>query len=526
MSKVLVADKLAEDGIKLLKEAGLDVDVKTGLKEDELIGIIPAYDALIVRSATKVTRPIIEAGNNLKIIGRAGVGVDNIDVEAATEKGIIVVNAPEGNTIAACEHTMAMMMALARNIPQAHALLKEGKWEKNKFMGVELRQKVLGVLGLGKIGGEVAKRAKAFEMDVIAYDPYVTSDKAARLGVRLAELPEVLAQADFLTVHMPLTDETRHLLDKEHLSRAKQGMRLINVARGGIVDEDALYESIKEGHLAGAAIDVFEKEPTTQSPLFELDKVIVTPHLGASTQEAQINVAVEVAREIVNCLKGEPVRTAVNLPPVIPELQQLFAPYLTLVEKIGKFISQYVDWPIEKVEIQYYGELADYDVTSLTNTFLKGLLRPVLAETVNYVNAPLMAKNRGIEIAEQKSASVQDYANQVTVIVETQKGTHWVAGTVLANSQPKIVRLDGYSIDAAPSGNMLVVPHIDRPNIIGPVGVLLGEGKINIAAMQVGRQEIGGPAVMVLNIDNTVPEDILDKLLQIDGVTDVKYIQL
>ncbi|KKM11550.1 D-3-phosphoglycerate dehydrogenase [Clostridiales bacterium PH28_bin88] len=525
--RVLVADPISEKGIEVLQKGGdLQVDVRTKLTEDQLVDIIGEYHALMVRSETKVTRRIIEYAGQMKIIGRAGVGVDNIDVEAATERGIVVVNSPEGNTIAATEHTIALMLALARSVPQANGLLKAGKWERKKFMGVELRDKVLGVLGLGKIGGEVAKRARAFEMRVLAYDPFVSKERAQQMGVELAEFSEVIQEADFITAHLPLTKETYHLIGRDAFRVMKPGVRILNVARGGIVDEEALYEALQSGRVAGAAVDVFEHEPTTESPLFDLDNVIVTPHLGASTAEAQVNVAIDVAEEIVLALHGELVRNAVNIPAIKPELRQTLEPFLGLVEKLGKFAAQVVSGHIQQVEIKYNGDFAKHDLTSLTNTFLKGLLKPFLQEAVNYVNAPLVARSRGIRVYESKSVEMEDYANLISVTVKTERCEKSLAGTLFRNQQPRIVRIDGYTIDAVPEGHMLVIPHIDKPRIIGPVGILMGDHNINIAGMQVGRKEVGGKAVMFLNMDGPVPETALRELTKIDGVLDVKYVHL
>ncbi|GAW93637.1 phosphoglycerate dehydrogenase [Calderihabitans maritimus] len=525
--RILVSDSISEKGIEILrKEGGYQVDVKTKLSEDELVDIIGDYHALVVRSQTKVTRRIIESARQLKIIGRAGVGIDNIDVDAATERGIVVVNAPEGNTVAATEHTIAMMLALARNIPQANQLLKNGKWERKKFLGVELRGKTLGIIGLGKIGSGVAKRAKAMEMKVLAYDPFISEDRAQRLGVELVDFDRIIKESDFITVHLPLTKETYHMISWQQFEAMKPGVRICNVARGGIVDEEALYEALKSGKVAGAAIDVFEQEPLTESPLFELDNVIVTPHLGASTEEAQVNVAVEVAYDIIAGLRGEPVKNAVNIPSIKPELLKVIQPYVDLVEKLGKFISQVSEGHIKQVEIKYNGEMAQYDVTSLTNTFLKGLLRPVLKDAVNYVNAPLIAKNRGIKVYESKSVELEDYANLITVKVTTDKCEKSVAGTLFGKNEPRIVRIDGYTVDAVPEGHMLVIPHIDKPRIIGPVGNLIGALDVNIAGMQVGRKVIGGKAVMFLNIDAPVPEETLKEIAKIDGILDVKYVHL
>ncbi|WP_366923426.1 phosphoglycerate dehydrogenase [Metallumcola ferriviriculae] len=524
--RVLISDPIADKGVAMLEEAGFHVDVRTKKSEEEICGFIDEYHAMIVRSQTKVTRNIIEKARNLKIIGRAGVGIDNIDVDAATEKGIVVVNAPEGNTIAATEHTLAMMLAFARNIPKANELLKQGLWERKKFTGVELRNKVLGIIGLGKIGSGVASRARAFEMNVLAYDPYISEERAKQMGVELSDFNGVIENADFLTIHLPLTEETYHLIGGEQIKKMKPGVKIVNVARGGIIDEQALYEALKEGKIAGAAVDVFENEPETKSPLFDLENVVVTPHLGASTEEAQLNVAIDVVEEIIQALKGELVKNAVNIPSIKPELQHILNPYRELVEKLGKLISQLVDSHIKKVEIKYNGDIAQYNVTSLTNTFLKGLLRPILKDAVNYVNAPLIAQSRGISVSENKSVELDDYANLITVSVETEKCTKTISGSLFGKHDARIVRIDGFTVDAVPQGHMLVVPHIDKPKIIGPVGHLIGQHDINIAGMQVGRKNIGGRAVMFLNVDSEVPVKTIKELAKIDGVLDVKYVRL
>ncbi len=521
--RVLVSDPLASQGIELMKEKGIVVDIKTGLSEGELIKIIGGYDALLVRSQTKVTRRIIEA-SKLRIIGRAGVGVDNIDLKAATEKGIVVVNAPEGNTIAAAEHTMAMMLALARNIPQADRLLRQGKWERKKLKGVELRNKVLGILGLGKIGSEVVKRASAMGMRALAYDPFVSSKKAEQMGVELCSFEKVLKEADFLTIHLPLTEETRHLIGKEQLELMKEQARIINVARGGIIEEKALYEALKAGKIAGAAIDVWENEPLKESPLLELDCIVATPHLGASTEEAQVSVAVDVAKEVIRLMEGEAVKNPVNLPVIKPEERKFIEPFLGLAEKLGLFISQLVEGGVNKVEIRYNGDFTKADVTPLTVNFLKGFLINISHDSVNFVNAPLLAKNRGIEVYESKSGEMKDYTNLIEARVKSETGEVSVSGTLLQTGELRIVNLNGYSIDAAPEGHILIIPHIDKPRIIGPVGNVIGEEDVNIAAMQVGRKTIGGRAVMFLNIDSSLSQATMRKIKDIDGVFDVKYV--
>ncbi len=527
MPKVLVSDPVSEKGLAALYNAPfIQVDLKTKLTEDELCEIIGEYDALVVRSETKVTRRIMEHASRMKIIGRAGVGVDNIDTVAATECGIIVVNAPEGNTIAATEQTMALMYALARHLPQAVQSLKSGEWARSKFVGIELRHKTLGIIGLGKIGTEVAKRARAMEMNILAYDPYVSAERAKTLGVEMVNINYIYTNSDFITVHMPMTKETRNLISTQQFAMMKDGVRIINCARGGIVDEVALYEALKTGKVGGAALDVFEKEPTTSSPLFELENVVVTPHLGASTKEAQINVAIDVAEEILRCLRGEPVQNAVNIPAVKAEVFEVMGPYLDLAEKLGKFAGQMIVGQMEKVEIKYNGKFTEYDTRPITTTLLKGLLKPILQDSVNYVNAAVVAKSRGIEVVESKSAEAEDYTNLLTVVIKSDKSQIAVAGTLFRKNQPRIVKVDDFTVDAVPEGHMLVVPHRDRPRIIGQVGTLIGEHDINIAGMQLGRKDIGGEAIMLLAVDAPVPQDTVNQIAKLEGVNDVRYVSL
>lgn len=523
--RVLITDSVSEKGVKILQEAGIEVDQKVGITEDEIVAIIANYDAFIVRSQTKVTRRIIEAATSLKIIGRAGVGVDNIDVQAATERGILVVNAPEGNTIAATEQTMALMLALARNIPQAQASLCSGKWDRKTYMGVELKDKTLGILGLGKIGSGVAKRALAFEMKVLAYDPFVSPEKAQSMGVEMADLDRVFTESDFITVHLPLTKETKYIIGAEAIAKMKPSVRIINVARGGVIDEKALCEALQSGKVAGAAIDVWECEPCTDSPLQQLCNVVCAPHLGASTKEAQINVAIDVAKEIVNYAQGGTVKNAVNAPSMKPEAQEVLAPYQVLCEKMGTLISQVTSGNCESIDITYNGDIADYDVSFLTKAILLGLLRTTLNSAVNEVNAAYIAESRGIKIQETKSLDDEDYRNLVTVKVKTTTEELSVSGTVFSG-EAKIIKYDGYTIDAIPEGHLLIIPHIDKPGIVGPVAMAIGENKINIAGMQVGRKSIGGDAVAVMRVDGRVPDPIVDKIAKVDGVKDVKYVHL
>lgn len=524
--KILVLDGVSEKGVKILREPGFDAVVNNDkMTEDELCAIIGDYEAVIVRSASKITAKVIEAGKKLKVIGRAGVGVDNIDVAAATEKGIVVVNAPDGNTIAATEQTIGLMLALARNIPQAHANLKEGRWMRKEFTGVELRNKTLGIIGLGRIGTAVAKRAQALEMKTIGYDPFVSAETAAAAGITLKTLDEIWAEADFISLHIPKTKESLNMINKDTFAKMKDGVRIVNVARGGIVNEKDLYEAVKSGKVAGAALDVFEAEPTTESPLFELDKVVVNPHLGASTKEAQVSVALDVAEEMVRILQGEMPRTAVNMPAVKPDVLAAIKPYLKLAEKLGKFQAQLATGPIDSVKVVYSGELAKTEVAPLTTALMKGLLDPILEEAVNYINAPLLAKARGIKIEESKVAEESDYTELITVVVKS-KCEKTVSGTLFGEDDPRIVAIDGYRIDIHPEGHILVVPHQDKPRIIGPVANLIGAHDINIAGMQVGRKEVGGTAIMMLAVDAPVPEATLAEIAKVDGVHDVKMVSL
>jgi D-3-phosphoglycerate dehydrogenase len=523
--KILVSDQISFEGIEALQKEA-DVDVITKLKEDELIEIIGNYDGLVVRSGTQVTERVIEHAHRMKVIGRAGVGVDNIDLEAATRRGIVVLNTPEGNTIAAAEHSIAMLMALARNIPAANSSLKNGEWKRNDFMGVEVKDKILGVIGLGKIGTEVARKGIGIGMKIMGYDPFISPERAKSLGVELASLEEIYKNADFITVHTPLTKESKSMIGAKEFAQMKDGVRIINVARGGIIDEQALYDAVISGKVGGAALDVFVEEPPKESPLLGLDRVIVTPHLGASTEEAQVNVAVEAAEGVIQVLKGEIITNAVNIPTLPPEVLAVVQPYLPLAEKLGKMIAQMVEGQVKSIKILYGGEIANREVGPLTNAVLKGFLRPILQDAVNAVNAPIVAKERGIKVVESKLSEEEDFANLITACVYTDKGEHTAAGTLFGRKDPRIVKIDGYRVDAIPSEYMLLVFHTDRPGIIGRVGMLLGQENINIAGMQVGREQVGGDAIMVMEIDSHVPEEILEQIAQFDGVKTIKQINL
>jgi D-3-phosphoglycerate dehydrogenase len=431
-----------------------------------------------------------------------------------------VVNSPEGNTIAAAEQTLALSMSLSRNTPQAFCSLREGKWERSKFMGVELYNKTLGVIGLGKIGSRLATYGMALGMNVIGYDPFVSQEHAKKIGLTLKSLDEVIRESDYITLHVPKNQETWHLINKERIAQMKKGVRLINCARGGIIDEVALLEGIVSGQVAGAALDVFEKEPPeADSPLLKNEKIIVTPHLGASTVEAQVNVAVDVAEQIAEVLKGGQAKAAVNIPSMRPDILAPVKPFLGLAEKLGSLISQIVEGPIKSVEISYFGEVATNEVAPLTVAVLKGLFEPIIQESVNFVNATLIAKERDIKVTELKDTELSDFVNLISVKVTTEKETREVAGSLFGTFGPRIVRIDGFRVNAEPAGYLLVVPNVDRPGMIGKIGTLLGEHKINIASMDVGRESVGGQAVMVINIDNPVPKEILERIRKIDGIS-------
>jgi D-3-phosphoglycerate dehydrogenase len=526
--KILVSDPLSEGGLKILKDVKeFQVDVKTELKPEVLKEIIKDYDALIVRSATKVTKDIVNSGTRLKVIGRAGVGLDNVDLEAATQKGIIVMNTPAGNTISTAEHTLSMILALARNIPQANASTKQGEWKRSKFMGVEIYNKILGIIGLGRIGKEVARRALSFGMKVVAYDPFLSKEVAESLGVEIVELKELLSQSDYITVHTPLTDETKHIISTKEFAAMKKGVRVINCARGGIIDEVALASAIKEGKIAGAAIDVFEKEPPPPDyELLKLDNVITTCHLGASTEEAQVNVAIEVAEIVRDALLGRGIRNAANYPSVEAEVYKILEKYINLAEKIGEFSSQLVEGRFQELNISYSGEIINYDLTPLTLALVKGVLSPILKETVNFINATSLAKERGIKIKEVKISKEEEFITLIKLDIKTDKETRRIAGTLSPNKKPRIVKIDDYYVEVSPFGEMIVVQNWDRPGIIGNLGALLGQHNINIASMTFGRQEPGGRAISVLNVDSPVSAEIIDKIKKIQNILAVKEIKL
>ncbi|MGE5507589.1 MAG: phosphoglycerate dehydrogenase [Chitinophagales bacterium] len=523
--KVLVADPISERGVARLQEGGLKVDVRTGLPAADLLGCIGDYDGLIVRSQTKVTADLIAAAGRLKVVGRAGVGVDNVDVGAATARGIVVLNAPEGNTVSTAEHTWAMLMAVARSLPQACQSLKEGKWDRKSFLGVELQGKTLGVVGLGRVGSQVARRAQAFGMRVLAFDPYLSAERAEQAGVEVATVGQIVEEADFITVHTPLTAETKHLFGAAEFARMKDGVRLVNCARGGIFDEAALLAALEAGKVAGAALDVFSEEPPTDFALVRHPRVIVTPHLAASTFEAQENVALDVAAEVVRFLRDEPVKNAVNLPSLPPELAGRVRPYLALAERVGRFAGQMLPGRIRRAEVLYQGGLAELPSAPLTAAAVKGLLDAILSEGVNMVNALYLAKERGIKLSEVREGE-DGYANLLRLQIVTEAGALSVAGSLFGAGEAHIVEIDGYQLNVAATGHLLVTRHVDRPGVVGKVGTLLGEAGVNIAGMQVGRKVPGGEAVMVLAVDEPVPPETLAAIARVPGIDGARLVSL
>ena len=526
--KVLISDNLAPIGEKILKEAGLDVDVNTGLPPEELKAIISDYDGLVIRSATKVREDIIEAATKLKVVGRAGIGLDNVDIPAASEKGIVVMNAPDGNATTAAEHAISMMMSLSRNIPQATASMKAGKWEKKSFMGREVTGKTLGIVGIGRIGSIVANRAQGLKMKVIAYDPFMPDELVKKLGVERVDLLELAARADYISVHTPLTKDTHHILSTEFFAAMKKEAMFVDCARGGVLDEEALYAALKEGRIAGAALDVFEKEPTTleATPLLGLDNFICTPHLGASTAEAQENVAVAIAEQMADYLLKGSVRNAVNVPSVSDEVLAKVGPYITLGEMLGSLHMQISQGGVKEVNLEYSGDLADQDTGPVTVAFLKGLFTPILQDAVNYVNAPIIAEERGINVIESKSSRSADFTNMIRITVKTSEGKNMLAGTVFGTKEPRLVRFNSFRLEALPAGPMLLVHNKDVPGVIGALGVSLGEGGVNIARMVVGQEESAKRNVILINTDQPVSKDLLSKVMELEHIDDAMALEL
>jgi D-3-phosphoglycerate dehydrogenase len=526
--RVLLSDTLAPQGIEVLKRyPQLNFDIKTGLKPAELAAIIGDYDALLIRSGTKVTKEVIEHATRLRVIGRAGVGVDNVDIPPATRRGIVVMNSPLGNSVTTAEHAISMMMAMARHIPAANASIHAGKWERTKFTGAEICNKTLGVVGLGNIGRIVADRALGLKMKVIGYDPILTAEAAARLGIELVALPELFARADFITVHTPLTDDTRGLINAAAFAKMKKGVRVINCARGGIVDEHALADAIVSGKVAGAALDVFVEEPPPRDhPLLALDAVIATPHLGAATDEAQVQVSVDIAQQVADFLIDGTIRNAVNIPAVTPKELEILGPHLTLAEKLGRLAAQLIAGAPTSVAVSFGGEAANLKPDAITAAVLKGLMSGYLDEELNAVNAPYLAAERGIKVSETRSREVTDFINTLSVVVRTALGEYEVAGAVLGNRAMRLTRIDGYRVEAVPEGYFLMLHNRDVPGVVGAVGTLLGEAGINIAGLELGRDRVGGTALSLIEVDGAVPPAVLEKLKTVSAITSATLLKL
>ena len=526
MPKVLVSDPVDQAGLDILSQVA-HVDVNTSLSPEELVAAIGDYDALMIRSGTKVTKAVIDAGQNLKIIGRAGVGVENVDVPEATRRGIVVVNSPEGNTIAAAEHALAMMMSMSRYIPSADLSVKGGEWKRKDFTGVEIYKKTLGVVGLGKIGSHVATVARAMGMKLLAYDPFISADRAEQLGCRLVDLDLLFREADYITLHLPKTPETTHLVNEKALATMKPTVRIINCARGGIIDEAALAKALREGTIGGAALDVYESEPLGESELRELGKgIILTPHLGASTEEAQVNVAIDVAEQIRDVLLGLPARSAVNIPGLRPEVMQKLRPYLQLAETLGNLVGQLAGGRVEELTVRLQGDIAGGDTQPIMVAALKGLLSHALQERVNYVNASIEAKERGIHVIETRDADIRDYTGSLNLSAKGSLGEHSVTGVLLGGSEIRVTDIDEFPINVPPTQHMLFTLHRDMPGIIGKIGSLLGSFNVNIASMQVGRKIVRGDAVMALSLDDPLPEGILEEILKVPGIRDAYTVNL
>ncbi len=525
--KVLITDPIAEEGKNILAEAGLEVEERLGLSPQELLEAIADADGLVIRSNTKVTEEVVQAGRRLKVVGRAGTGLDNVDIRACNKRGIVVMNTPGGNTNSAAEHTMAMILALSRHIPQATASLKAGKWEKKRFLGQEVAGKVLGIVGIGRIGSILAGIAQGMKMRVVAFDPHVRPEMAEKLGVTLMDLDSMLKEADYVSVHTPLTPETRGLLNREFFAKMKDGAMVINCARGGIVDEKDLYDALVSGKLGGAALDVFEVEPVpADHPLLTLDNFICTPHLGASTREAQENVAVAVARQIADYLiKGE-VRNAVNVPSVSSEVLAKLGPFLELGKKLGGFVAQLAQGPVDEVVISYQGDIAEMDTKPVTVSVLTGLFTPILREDVNFVNAPILAEERGIKVTESKSSTAEDFTNLLTVTIRSRSEETTVAGTIFGKKEPRLVKINDFRLEAALEGHMLLIYNEDRPGVIGRIGTTLGEAGVNIARMHVGQDSAFHRNVILLTTTSSVDPSLLEVLRRQDGVSNAVVLEL
>lgn len=525
--KVLISDNVADICRQILeREPEIEVDTRVGLSPQELQEIIGDYSALIVRSETKVTAPIMQAASQLRVIGRAGAGVDNIDVPVATKQGIIVVNTPGGNTISTAEHTFSLLLSLSRYIPQAVQSLKENRWERKKYTGVEVAGKTLGIIGLGKVGREVARRAKAFGMQILAYDPFVSVEIADSMGAEVTDLERIYAESDYISVHTPLTEETRNLISDREFEKCKEGVRIINCARGGIIDEEALLRAIESGKVSGAALDVYETEPPTNRKLLERPEVICTPHLGASTEEAQSNVAMEVSEEVLDALHGRPVRNAVNLPPIDPVIYEKIKGYLDLAEKIGSLQAQLGGGQIVSVSVEYRGELLKYPTSPITASVMTGVLKNTSEGNVNLVNAPVIAQEQGIKVNEIRNSDPGDYYSLITVNYTTTQGSRSVSGTIFGRIDMRIVEIDQYHLDAWPEGDMLILYNEDVPGVIGRIGMTLGNNGINIGRMTWGRDKEGGKAIVTMNLDSPASDTILKQLIAQKNILWAKRVKL
>ncbi|MBL0000253.1 MAG: phosphoglycerate dehydrogenase [Sphingomonadales bacterium] len=522
--KVLISDKMDPNAAQIFRERGCEVDEITGKTPEELKAIIGQYDGLAIRSATKVTQEILDAATNLKVVGRAGIGVDNVDIPAASAKGVVVMNTPFGNSITTAEHAIALMFALARQLPEADASTQAGKWEKNRFMGVEVTGKTLGLIGAGNIGSIVASRAQGLRMKVVAFDPFLTPERAVEMGVEKADLDTLLAKADFITLHTPLTDQTRNILSRENLAKTKKGVRIINCARGGLIDETALKEGLDSGQIGGAALDVFVEEPAKQSPLFGTPNFICTPHLGASTNEAQVNVALQVAEQMADYLVSGGVTNALNMPSLSAEEAPKLRPYMALAEKLGSLVGQLAHDNLTKIAIEVEGAAAQLNIKPISGAVLCGLMRRY-SDTVNMVNAPFLAKERGLDVREVRHDREGDYHTLIRVTVETSQGERSVAGTLFGNGEPRLVEAFGIKVEADLDGHMLYIVNEDAPGFIGRIGTLLGEAGLNIGTFHLGRRSAGGEALLLLSIDAPIPEPVLWKACNLPGVKMVKALQ-
>lgn len=524
MPKVLISDKMDPKAAQIFRERGVEVDEITGKTPEELIAIIGDYDGLAIRSSTKVTKAILDAAKNLKVVGRAGIGVDNVDIPAASAAGVVVMNTPFGNSITTAEHAIALMFALARQLPEADASTQAGKWEKNRFMGVELTAKTLGLIGAGNIGSIVADRAQGLKMKVIAFDPFLSPERAIEIGVEKVELDQLLARADFITLHTPLTDQTRNILSAENIAKTKKGVRIINCARGGLIDEAALKAALDSGHVAGAALDVFVQEPAKESPLFNTPNFISTPHLGASTSEAQVNVAIQVAEQMADFLVSGGVTNALNMPSLSAEEAPRLKPYMALAEKLGSLVGQLTTGAIARVSVHSEGAAAELNQKPIVGAVLAGFLR-VQSDTVNMVNAPFLAKERGIEVREVRNDREGDYHTLIRVSLKTDAGERSVAGTLFGNAQPRLVELFGIKVEADLAGHMLYVVNEDAPGFIGRIGTTLGEAGVNIGTFHLGRRDAGGEAVVLLSLDEAVTPELVAKVRALPGVKTVMPLQ-